>query len=65
MKNGYLCSGGADLLTKIWNWETGECLMKIEGYINWIRCICQFDDDTLLIGSENTITVWKKNEIIA
>ena len=65
LKNGYLCSGGADLLTKIWNWETGECLMKIEGYINWIRCICQFDDDTLLIGSENTITVWKKNEIIA
>ena len=65
LKNGSLCSGGADLLTKIWNWKTGECLMKFEGYIDWIRCICQVDDDTLLTGSENTITVWKKNQIIA
>ena len=65
LKNGNLCSGGADLLTKIWNWKTGECLMKFEGYIDWIRCICQVDDDTLLTGSENTITVWKKNQIIA
>ena len=39
--------------------------MKFEGYIDWIRCICQIDDDTLLTGSENTITVWKKNQIIA
>ena len=46
LKNGNLCSGGADLLTKIWKWETGEFLYKLEGYYNWIRCICQFNDKT-------------------
>ena len=66
LSDGSLCSGGADLITKIWNWKTGECLFTLEGYNNWIRCICQFDEQTLLVGSENIITIWKNNkEIIA
>ena len=65
LKNGNLCSGGADLLIKIWNWKTGECLFKLEGYNNWIRCICQLDDKTLLIGSENIITIWENKQVKA
>ena len=64
LKNNNLCSGGADLVIKIWNWNTGECLNLFEGFNNWIRCLCQFDDEILLVGSENTITVLKNNENI-
>ena len=65
LKNGNLCSGGADLLIKIWNWKTGECLSKLEGYNNWIRCICQLNDKILLIGSENIITIWENQQVKA
>ena len=63
LNNGNLCSGGADLLTKIWNWEKGECLYMIEGFNNWIRGICEFND-MILICSGQGITVVKNFEII-
>ena len=65
LNNGNLCSGSCDLIIKIWNWETAECLYKYEGFENWIRCICQFDDQTLIVGSDKTITILKNKEIKA
>lgn len=62
--NDYICSGGVDLLIKIWNWQTGECLYKYEGFEHWIRCICQFDDQNLLVGSDNSVIILKNKEII-
>ena len=65
LKNGDLCSGGADLITKVWNWKTGICLYYFEGYENWIRCLSQFDDQTFLVGSEKSISIWKNQQTIA
>lgn len=34
-----LISGGDDSVIKIWNYENGECLKKLEGHKGKIYCI--------------------------
>ena len=64
LKNELLCSGGADSLIKVWNWKNGKCIYKFEGFRTWIRDICQFNDNTILICSGNEITVCKNYQFI-
>ena len=45
------------------SWEGYKKLY--EGFENWIRCICQFDDQILIVGSDKTITILKNKEIKA
>ena len=40
-------------------------LYYFEGYENWIRCLSQFDDQTFLVGSEKSISIWKNQQTIA
>ena len=64
LKNGNLCSGSADFYVKIWDWKNGVCLSSIKAHENWVKCLCQFDDDILLSGSDDrTINLqkYKKN----
>ena len=65
LKNGNLCSGAADLLVKVWNWNDGICIFKYEGFDYWIRDLCQFDNNTLLICHGKQIQIWKNLRPIA
>ena len=55
-----MCSGGADLTLKIWDWEEKVCLSTLKGHKKWIKCILELDNDIILSGSDdNNIKVWK------
>lgn len=64
LKNGNLCSG-SHLLIKVWNWQNGECIYTMFGHLEWVKCLCELEDEILVSGSEDyTIKVWKNyNEI--
>ena len=63
LKNGNLCSGGADFLIKFWNWNNGEFLYQYSAHKDCVKCLYQLKDETLLSGSKDlTIKIWTIND---
>ena len=65
LKKGYLCSGGADISIRILDWQGGNLINELKGHTSWVKCLCKFNDEFLLSGSEDRIIkIWKNNECI-
>ena len=59
LRDGKLCSGGADNIIKVWDFNKRLCLYELKQN-SWIKCLCHFDDNTILFGCEDrTISIWK------
>ena len=60
LKNKNLCSGGADITLKIWDWEEKICLSTLKGHNKWVKCVFELNNNVILSGSDdNTIKLWK------
>ena len=66
LKNGCLCSGGADLSIKIWDINEGKCKTTLLGHKKWIKCLCQLSNGYIISGSDDkTIKAWNDDKCIA
>ena len=60
MKNKNLCSGGADLTIKIWDWEQQICITSFKGHEKWVKCLFELNNGIILSGSDdNNIKIWE------
>ena len=60
LKNKHLCSGGADLTIKIWDWEEQNCLSTLKGHEKWVKCILELNNGIIVSGSDDsTIKIWQ------
>ena len=65
LNNGNLCSGGADMIIKIWDLNYKCCIKELIGHEKWVKCLYQLNDGTILSGSDDkTIKVWRNNECV-
>ena len=55
LKDGKLCSSGADNIVIIWDWKKGRYLARFKAHNNWVRTICQFNEQFLLTGADDAI----------
>ena len=61
-KSNLLCSGGADLTLRIWDWEKNNCLFILKGHSKWVKCLLELDNGIIASGSDDkTIKLWKDN----
>ena len=59
------CSGGADNVIKIWNWEENNCEITLNGHSDWVKCLFQLKNGYLLSGSaDKTIKIWNEDRIV-
>ena len=64
LSDNTLCSAGADLSIKIWDWKRDEYSTLI-GHTKWIKCLCQLDNDYILSGSDDkSIKIWSNKKCI-
>jgi WD40 repeat protein len=58
--NGYVASCSYDNTVNIWNPNTGESIQIYRQHTEWVLCLDQIDEDTLVSGSwDKTIHIWK------
>ena len=51
LSNGKLASGGFDNLIKIWNLQTKNCEMTLEGHTGHVFCLDELNDGRLISGA--------------
>ncbi|KAI8835163.1 putative platelet-activating factor acetylhydrolase isoform 1B alpha subunit [Chytriomyces cf. hyalinus JEL632] len=56
----FLASGSRDNSVKIWNTETGNCVMTLKGHDNWVRSIAFHPNGKYLFttGDDKTLRIW-------
>lgn len=54
-----IVSGSMDKTVRMWNLD--KCELVIEDFKEPIRFLKMFNDETLIIGTYNTLTIWNKN----
>jgi WD40 repeat protein len=58
--NGFVASCLSDATVNIWNPNTGESIRIYTQHTEWVICLDQIDEDTLVSGSaDNTIHIWE------
>jgi WD40 repeat protein len=58
--NGFVASCSRDSTVNIWNPNTGESIRIYEKHTDYVICLDQIDEDTLVSGSwDKTIHIWK------
>lgn len=55
-----MASASLDKTIKLWNVESGECLLTIEGHDTYVRSVCyKYDSDILASGSyDESVKIW-------
>ncbi|WVQ85141.1 hypothetical protein IAT38_007306 [Cryptococcus sp. DSM 104549] len=68
MKHGIVVSGGCDREVRVWNVETGDCILRLPGHTSTIRCLKVVDGRPIAVsGSRDyTLKVWdiEKGELL-
>ena len=59
----HFISSSWDKTLRLWNANTGECIMIFHGHKDWVQAICQLDNEHFVSGSDDrTLKLWNVNK---